>query len=89
MVLYQLESLHFDDYNLTYSQNKNRGFDKFLTATPLKIQHFPVSLFLVGIGIITFGSPKLKLRHFNAKLVDMPSSLDHLLLFSNSRVLTP
>ena len=41
MVLYQLESLHWDDYNLTYSQNKNRGFDKFLTATPLKTQHFP------------------------------------------------
>ena len=40
MVLYQLESLHLDDYNLTYSQNKNRGFDKFLTATPLKTQHF-------------------------------------------------
>ena len=41
MVLYQLESLHLDDYNLTYSKNKNRGFDKFLTATPLKTQHFP------------------------------------------------
>ena len=39
--LYQLESLHLDDYNLTYSQNKNRGFDKFLKATPLKTQHFP------------------------------------------------
>ena len=26
MVLYQLESLHFDDYNLIYSQNKNKGF---------------------------------------------------------------
>ena len=26
MVLYQLESLHLDDYNLIYSQNKNRGF---------------------------------------------------------------
>ena len=41
MVLYQLKSLHLDDYNLTYSQNKNRGFDKILTATPLKTQHFP------------------------------------------------
>ena len=40
MVLYTLESLHLDDYNLTYSQNKNMGFDKFLTATPLKTQHF-------------------------------------------------
>ena len=26
MVLYQLESLHLDDYNLIYSQHKNRGF---------------------------------------------------------------
>ena len=26
MVLFQLESLHLDDYNLIYSQNKNRGF---------------------------------------------------------------
>ena len=26
MVLYQLESLHLDDYNLIYSQNNNRGF---------------------------------------------------------------
>ena len=41
MVLYQLESLHLDDYNLIYSQNKNRGFDKILTAFPLKTQHFP------------------------------------------------
>ena len=40
MVLYQLESLHLDDYNLTYSQNKNRGFDHFLTAFPLKTQTF-------------------------------------------------
>ena len=29
MVLYQLESLNLDDYNLTYSQNKNRGFENF------------------------------------------------------------
>ena len=41
MVCYQLESLHLDDYNLIYSQNKNRGFDKILTAFPLKTQHFP------------------------------------------------
>ena len=26
MVFYQLESLNLDDYNLIYSQNKNRGF---------------------------------------------------------------
>ena len=36
MVLYQLESLHLDDYNLIYSQNKNRGLDKILTTFPLK-----------------------------------------------------
>ena len=41
MVLYQLESLHLDDYNLIYSQNKNMSFDKSLTAFPLKTQHFP------------------------------------------------
>ena len=41
MVLYQLEALHLDDYNLIYSQNKNRGFDKFLTAFLLETQHFP------------------------------------------------
>ena len=41
MVLYQLKSLHLDYYNLIYSQNKNMGFDKILTAFPLKTQHFP------------------------------------------------
>ena len=29
MVIYQLESLDLDDYNLTYSQNKNRDLKKF------------------------------------------------------------
>ena len=48
-----------------------------------------MSLFLVGIRIISFGSFKLKLRHFNAKLVSMPSSLGYLLLFPISGVLTP
>ena len=48
-----------------------------------------MSLVSVGIGIISFGLPKLKLRHFNAKLVGMPSSLGYLLLFSISGVLTP
>ena len=48
-----------------------------------------MSLFLVGIGIITFGSLKLELRHFNAKLVGVPSSLGYLLFFSISEVLTP
>ena len=41
MVLYQLESLNLDDYNLTYNKNKNRGFEKKkLTTTPLKLHHF-------------------------------------------------
>ena len=40
MVLYQLESLNLDDYNLIYSQNKNRGFNKILTTFPLKTKHF-------------------------------------------------
>ena len=39
MVLYQFKSLNLDDYNLTYSQNKNMGFEIFLT-TPLKLHHF-------------------------------------------------
>ena len=41
MVLYHLESIHLVDYNLIYLQNKNRGFDKFLTAFPVKTKHFP------------------------------------------------
>ena len=48
-----------------------------------------MSLFLVGIGIISFGLPKLKLRHFNAKLISIPSLLSYLLLFPISGVLTP
>ena len=35
MVLYQLESIHVDNYNLIYSKNKNRGFTEILTAFPL------------------------------------------------------
>ena len=35
MVLYQLESIHLDDSNLIYSQNKNRAFTEILTAFPL------------------------------------------------------
>ena len=35
MVLYQLESIHLDNYNLIYSQNKNRVFTDILTAFPL------------------------------------------------------
>ena len=40
MVLYLLEPLHLDDYNLTYSKNKNSVFQKKLTATPLKPHNF-------------------------------------------------
>ena len=36
----QFESLHLEDYHLTYSQNKNRVFENNLTATPLKPHHF-------------------------------------------------
>ena len=35
MVLYQLKSIHLDDSNLIYSQNKNRVFTEILTAFPL------------------------------------------------------
>ena len=35
MVLYQLESIHLDNYYFIYSQNKNRGFKEILTAFPL------------------------------------------------------
>ena len=41
MDFYQFESLHLVDYNLIYSQNKNRGFENVLTAFPLKTKHFP------------------------------------------------
>ena len=34
MVLYKLESIHLDTYNLIYSQNKNRGFTEILTEFP-------------------------------------------------------
>ena len=34
-----------------------------------------MSIVLLGVGIISFRSPKLKLRNFNAKLVCMPNSL--------------
>ena len=45
MVLYQLELLHLDDYNLIYGQNKNKGFYKILTTFPLKTQHSPFFFF--------------------------------------------
>ena len=36
MVLYQLESIDLDDYNLIYIQNKNRGFYKNFDNIPFK-----------------------------------------------------
>ena len=35
MVLYHFESIHLDDSNLIYSQNKNRGYTEILTAFSL------------------------------------------------------
>ena len=35
MILYQFESINFYNYNLIYSQIKNRGFTENLTAFPL------------------------------------------------------
>ena len=40
MVIYQLESLNLNDYNLTSNKKKNRSFEIFLTATPMKLHHF-------------------------------------------------
>ena len=42
MVLYQLESIHLDDSNLIYNQNKSRGLTKILTAIPSKTQRSPL-----------------------------------------------
>ena len=63
--------------------------EPYFAYASLKKKDIFMSLFSVGIGIISFGSHKLKLRHFNSKLVGMPSSLGYLLLFSISEVLTP
>ena len=41
MVLYQLESIHLDDYNLIYSKKKTGVFTNILTAFPLKTPHSP------------------------------------------------
>ena len=46
MVLYELKSIHLDDSNLIYSQNKNRGFTTILTVIPLKTQHSPLFCFV-------------------------------------------
>ena len=39
MVLYQLESIHLDDSNLIYSQNKNRGFIEIFDSIPFTLQN--------------------------------------------------
>ena len=36
MVLDQLESINLDDYNIIYSQNKNKGFYKNFDSIPFK-----------------------------------------------------
>ena len=43
MVLYQLESLHLDDYNLIYTQNKNKGF--FIKFDNISFENSTFSLF--------------------------------------------
>ena len=43
MVLYQLESLHLDDYNLIYTQNKNKGF--FIKFDNIFFENSTFSLF--------------------------------------------
>ena len=40
MVLYQLESLNLDHYNLTYSQNKNRVFKKKIDSNSFETSPF-------------------------------------------------
>ena len=42
MVLYQLESLNLDDYNLTYSQNKKIGVLKIFDNNPFETSSFPL-----------------------------------------------
>ena len=42
MVLYQLESLNWDYYNLTYSQNKNKGFEKSFDSNSFETSSFPL-----------------------------------------------
>ena len=43
MVIYQFESLHWDDYNLIYSQNKNRVFLQNFDS--ISFENSTVSLF--------------------------------------------
>ena len=85
LVLYQFESLHFDDYNLTYSKNKNMSFLNFLTATPLKTQHFPFyNHSNKPIQTNTNQQYSSKLNPTQPKQVEMSGSLDKPLFFSIS-----
>ena len=52
MILYQLESIHLDDSNLIYSQNKNRGFTEIFTAFPLLYN----MIFMPSIQILFFSN---------------------------------
>ena len=54
MALYHLESIILDDSNLIYSQNKNRGFTKILTAIPSKTQYSPLFFFFVFLFFFIF-----------------------------------
>ena len=45
MVLYQLESIHVDDSNLIYSQNKNRGFIEIFDSNSFKNPTFSFVFF--------------------------------------------
>ena len=52
MILYQLESIHLDDYNLIYSQNKNKDFTEIFTAFPLLYN----MIFMPSIQILFFSN---------------------------------
>ena len=52
MILYQLESIHLDDSNLIYSQNKNRGFTEIFTAFPSLYN----MIFMPSIQILFFSN---------------------------------
>ena len=42
VVIYQLKSLYLDDYNLTYSQNKNKVFEKKINSNSFETSPFPL-----------------------------------------------
>ena len=61
MVFYQLESIHLDDSNLIYSQNKNRGFTEILTAFPLLYN----MILMPSIQILFFSNTHKKKNSFS------------------------